>query len=229
MWISSGSLTRLVGLAAAMAAAGSASADVPPELLQKLAAHAARMEEFSKANKAEVTSEYFELARNGEVEHHVHSESQVVLVDGKPVTRVLRATKDGRDNLRDSQEQAAKEDKKGRRLEPPFSEKNQPRYQFSMLGQAEGGLVRIGFGPRAGKSTEILEGEAVIDPVAGELVRMTAHPSKTPAFVDRLDMQLEYGAQASAGRMLSKLSFAAAGGFLFIRKRVKVEVTIRYD
>jgi hypothetical protein len=29
--------------------------------------------------------------------------------------------------------------------------------------------------------------------------------------------------------MLSKLSFAAAGGFLFIRKRVKVEVTIRYD
>ncbi len=229
MSTSIGRLACSLGLVGALASAGAARAEVPPELLQRLAAHAARMERFSEASKAEVTSEYFELGRNGEVEHHIHSESQVVLVAGKPVTHVLLATKDGQDNLRDSQKQAVKEDQKGRKLEPPFSTDNQAKYQFSMLGPAETGLLRIGFGPRAGRSTEVLEGEAVIDPAAGELVRMTAHPSKNPAFVDRIDMQLEYGVHTPVGRMLSKVSFVGAGGFLFFRKRVKVEVTIRYD
>ncbi len=222
-----------VALAALVEAAQGPGAEVPLDLLSKLAAHAARMERCSEAGRAEVTSDYYELDKEGKIQHHIHSESQVVLVDGKPVTRVLRATKDGHDNLEDSQKEATKEDRKGRKLEPPFSVANQPKYRFSLLGPApgptDGGLLRIGFAPRDGKASDILEGEAVVDPMAGEIVRMTAHPSKTPMFVDRIDMQLEYGVQTSAGRMLSKVSFAGAGGFLFFHKRVKVEVTIRYD
>ena len=144
--------------------------------MQKLAAHASRMEHFSDARKAEVTSEYYELDKNGKVEHHIHSESQVVLVDGKPMTRVLLATKDGQDNLKDSQKQALKEDRKGRKLEPPFSVANQPKYRFSMLGPAEQGLQRIGFGPKEGKSTEILEGEAVVE----SLGRRAGADDRTP-------------------------------------------------
>jgi hypothetical protein len=228
MAISSGRSARLLGLVAITVAAP-AWAQVPADLLQKLAAHAARMEQFSEAGKAEVTSDYYELKGDGTVDHHIHSESRVVLVGGKPVTTVLLATKDGKDNLADSQKQAVKEDQKGRRLEPPFSVANQPKYRFSLLGPAEQGLLRIGFAPSNGKSKDVLEGEALVDPVAGELVRMTAHPSKNPTFVDRIDMQLEYGLKTSAGRMLSKVSFAGAGGFLFFHKRVKVDVTIRYD
>jgi hypothetical protein len=189
------------------------------------------MEQFSEAGRAEVASDYFELDKAGNVEHHVHSESQVILVGGKPVTHVLRATKDGKDNLQDSQKEATKEDRKGRKLEPPFSAGNQPKYRFTMLGPApsEVGLLRIAFAPKEGRSSEVLEGEAVVDPVAGEIVRMTAHPSKNPVFVDRIDMQLEYGVRTTAGRMLSKVAFAGAGGFLFFHKRVRVEVAIHYD
>lgn len=214
---------------ALLAAALQPVQQVPPDLLAKLAAHAARMEQFSEAERAEVVSDYFELDGQGRVEHHVHSESQVVLADGKPVTRVLVATRDGKDNLDDSRKQARKEDEKGRRLDPPFSAANQPKYRFALLGPAEGGLLRIGFGPSDGASKDVLEGEAVVDPVAGQLVRLTTRPSKNPAFVDRMDMQLEYGIQTPAGRMLSKVSLSGAGGFLFFRKRVKVEVGITYD
>jgi hypothetical protein len=111
----------------ALLAAALPAQEVPPELLQRLAAHAARMDHFTEAAKAEVQSDYFELDGSGKVEHHIHSESQVVLVGGKPVTHVLVATKDGKDNLADSRKQAVKEDEKGRKLDPPFSAANQPK------------------------------------------------------------------------------------------------------
>ena len=64
-------------------------------------------------------------------------------------------------------------------------------------------LQRIGFEPRGKASRDLWSGEAVVDPAAGEVKWMKQRPSDLPAFVERIEMVLEFGAATSEGSAVS--------------------------
>ena len=79
---------------------------------------------------------------------------------------------------------------------------------------------------QAGSSPETSVGEAVVDPATGAIHSLRFRPADNPKFVDRMDVQMEYGAATPEGPALSRVTIEGAGGVLFIKKRMKMTVKL---
>ncbi len=201
----------------------------PPDLMQGLAAQAARLQRGFEELSIEVTVNYRELGRKGQIVHEGRSTSVIDLHGKQRVTRVLRATRDGKEALVEAQKEAAENDRNGRKPEGPFEAWNQPRHRFSVLGTTPEGLWRLGVEPAGDKAHDVFEGQAVVDPLAGEAVQVSVHPSKLPTFVDRLEFVVDYGTRLPGiGRMPSRVTVDGEGGFLFFRKHEWIAIAIKY-
>jgi hypothetical protein len=207
--------------------------DALSTLLPLLEQHAARIDP-EKCAQVAVKQRLEELDSKGKPKSVSEQWMKHTRKDGKEHTEVLRAQKDGKDNLAEVREHVAKAEAKRNAkkkageqemtFELPFAAKQRPSYRFSIAGKTDQG-VRIAFAPRGENAEHVLVGEALVDPVAGEVMRMTAQPSKLPSMADRVDLVMEFDAKTAAGRALSKLRVEGAGGFLFIKKRVRSELT----
>lgn len=233
-----------VALLLSMAAgAGALAAEKPAqdpeltELLKKLAAHDDRVENAFHDGAMTVTSHTEELDKNGKVETSTDVKTRITHdANGNRTAKVLTATKDGKDAVAEEQRKADRQEMQGAGrgagknfglAASPFASVSQPKYTFESFGKdlKDPSLLRIKFRP-VEPNSEVSAGEALVDPVAGELVHVTAHPAENPHFVDQANFELDYGAKTpGVGRTLSRMNLEAEGSFLFLYKHVRAQVT----
>jgi hypothetical protein len=206
---------------------------IPAGLLDRLAAHDERVDRSLHVGSYTVTTQSEELDRQGRVEHRRESVVTVAHRDGAQVTTVVRASLDGKDvTAEEAQRQKKREERrkeredKGVSIESPFARAMQPRHFFWSPGlDAATGLLRIAFRPKGARSDELMEGEALVDPPSGQLVRLHARPSKMPTFVDRADVEMRFEPDPSGARLLSQMSIDGEGGFAFVHRRGRASST----
>jgi len=209
-----------------------------PELMKKLADADARLLRLYKEGAVTMTSRVEELDKAGTVQHTQTVALRLTVKDGAQQVEVLSAARDGQDITADERkEQEAKQagqESKGKmnqrqQLTLPFAAASQPSYVFQLLGPDGNNpaFQRIGFGPRGKKSKDVWVGEAVVDPQAGEVKWLKQRPSELPAFVDRIDMVLEFGAATSQGSAVSTVHMEGEGGLPFFKKRFRSVITFK--
>lgn len=198
-----------------------AAGDVDAALLKQLAEHDDRMEQYLDAHQLQVDAVVRDLDGDGKVLHTSVSKLTQRREGGRLKTKVVSATKDGADDSKAEQGRADERDEKNERTESPFAPRNQGKYRFKSLGAVSPGSseLLIGFEPRGEKSDKVLEGVAVVDPAAGEVVKLAMKPAKLPMFADAMRMEIEYETRTAAGRNISKFVLAGAGGILFIKRQ----------
>lgn len=177
-----------------------------------------------------------ELDKKGKVESVTESVERVTLRGGKPEREILRYVRDGKDDTASEKKKRAgvKAGPPGKErsikigAKSPFEASEQPKHRFTLVGPdaADPSRLTIRFEPKGKPSPETSIGEAVVDPETGAILRLRFRPSDNPKFVDRMDVQMEYGAETPEGPALSRVSIEGAGGILFIKKRMKMTVTL---
>lgn len=207
-------------------------------LLDRLAAHQERLDAQRKDGSVVMTVKSEELDAKGAVEHTTLRRMRVKDHGGVPEQVLLQHLEDGRDLTAEKQRELAEEQarekpsgekkaKVGFGAASPFAKDQRDKYSFGLFAPpaAHPGLVRIGFEPKGGPQEDLLQGDALVDPVKGELVRLAARPSKLPRLVDHLELQVDYEAATPAGRAVSRIDARGDGGFLFIHKSFHVDTT----
>jgi hypothetical protein len=215
-------------------------AEPSPDLLKKLADNDARLLRLYKEGAVTMTSRVEELDKEGKVQHTQNVTLRLSVQEGAQRMEVLSASRDGQDvTAEERKEQAARQakaeqDPKGKmnqrqQITLPFAAGAQAGYAFQLLGPDANNpaLQRIGFGPRGKKSKDLWVGEAVVDPEAGQVKWLKQRPSELPAFVDRIDMVLEFGAATSMGPAVSTMHMDGEGGLPFFKKKFRSVVTFK--
>lgn len=177
-----------------------------------------------------------ELDKKGKVESVTESLERVTLRGGKPEREILRYVRDGKDDTASEKKKRAgtKAGPPGKErsikigAKSPFEASEQPKHRFTLAGAdpADPDRVTIRFEPKGKPTPETSIGEAVVDAATGAIVRLRFRPADNPTFVDRMDVQMEYGATTPEGPALSRVSIEGAGGILFVKKRMKMTVTM---
>ena len=203
------------------------ASELPGDLLKKLAEHDARMDRIDKEGSFAIQAKSEELKGNGEVKHTLEIWLRVTHQDGKRVQLLVKALKDGNDV---TEERRKKDDPLGdsKRTEiSPFAANVQRQYAFKSLGpeKSDASLLRIHFEPKGTYTEDLSIGEAVVDPSAGEVVRISSRPSDYPSNLDRLSVDIQYDQKTVLGRALSRISREGEGGFLFIKNRFRDTTT----
>lgn len=202
---------------------------VSPELLAKVAEHNAWLEVLGERYTLVATVESVERDGAGKVLHRTRSVTHTIREKGVPVSTVISASKDGVDDKAAAQEQARVRDTKPERKPSPFLVRSQPNYLFTEVEKMPEGFLKVAFTPKGEKTSELLEGEALIDPNNGELVVMNTRPARNPPFVDKLEVQLIFSEPLEGRRALSKTTITMAGGALFVRRAGSVSVALKYQ
>jgi hypothetical protein len=222
-------------LAAALLTSLLAASPVPPELLDKLAAHDQKARSIRNRLALVISSTAEEMDNDYQTTARHESVIRMVVIDGKETPQIIRATKDGVDVTEERRQKVkerekSKEGKQSMQMESPFAASERAKYTFEALGtDATTSMVRIGFGPKEGPTTELWSGEALVDPQTGELVSLFGRPSKLPTLIDAMSMQLLYDARVEGTRMLSQITFAGEGGVLFVHKRMRGTTRFSYE
>jgi hypothetical protein len=177
-----------------------------------------------------------ELDKKGKVESVTESVERVTLRGGQIEREIIRYVRDGKDATASEKKRRAgtKAGPPGKErsikigAKSPFDPSEQPKHRFTLVGAepADSNQVTIRFEPKGKPSPETSVGEAVVDPATGAILRLRFRPSDNPTFVDRMEVQMEYGAATPEGPALSRVTMEGAGGILFIKKRMKMTVTL---
>lgn len=224
-------LAFVAAIASAPPAAAQAGNPDLSTLLAHLAEHSARLEALSRESTVTRTARSEQLDRKGKVESVTESVERVFYRDGAEVRELVRFTRDGKDlTEKEKARRGGKEKESGHSLSlslvSPFSEAEARKYRFTLLAPdpSDPAGRRIRFEPKAAPSVEVNTGEAVVDPAAGSPIRIRYHPSVNPKHMDRIEVEMVYGADTAAGPALSTVSIDGEGGMLFIRKGFRTRI-----
>jgi hypothetical protein len=210
-----------------------ASAQPPSaDLLARLAASSDAFEEIFKRATFTMEEEIDGLDGDGKV---AETKSTKAHTEWEGTTRhkiVDRCLKDGKDITAGEQEEIRKKEMreggaKGPRLRSPFLRAEQSRYVFEQtaVDPSDPARVEIAFSPKKA-DTHTVEGSAWVDTGSGNVLSAGAKMSKTPMFVDWVHITVELGAPTPLGPGISRLTFEAKGGLLFlVHKHVRGEIT----
>jgi hypothetical protein len=220
----------LLAAAPLVALAPAARADEPdlPALLKRLGAHAEAARRAGESISMTCTDRQEEIDGDGKVKGWYEAVSRVTRAGGREVEEIKRATEDGKDVTEEARkelaEKSAGKGDKGATItvKMPFRPEEQGKYAFTLKGPAPGdpSKLLIHFAPAGKPATELLVGHALVDPVKGEVLKMTSRPSKYPTFVSNGSGEIDYGA-TPFGPVIVRSSFQGEGGILFLRKRVR--------
>jgi hypothetical protein len=207
-----------------------APSEPPADLMKKLAEQDARFDKVEKEGSYTVTEFSEELAADQSVEHTSKVVTRVTFRAGKQEKTLLKAEADGKDRTEKARKKLKEEESENDvsiSTSSPFGAADQPKYGFTVVGadNADPSLLRIKYEPKGKKSESLGIGEAVVDPVAGEVVRLVQRPSENPSHITRLDFMFRFDERTPVGRLLSKVTTDGEGGFLFIKKRFRATVT----
>ena len=198
---------------------------VDPALLDRITARTAELETYCNDSRVTVEVVADELDAGGRVSRSTFVRFLETKRRGTITGReVLLATEDGKDITAKKQRELG--ESKGASAPSPFNRQAREKYRFTSLPASNGSTaVRIAFEPLS-PSTELMAGEATVDPETGEVLVMKMHPSKRPPLVDRVAIEVEFEAKTPVGRGVSKIIASGEGGFAFIRKRHRVVTTL---
>jgi hypothetical protein len=222
------SLLVLLPLAAALSARLAHADPPPPELMARLAATSAAMEDVRERVSFAIESRVEELDGDGKVTSVKTSSARVVKDEKGSHTVVVKAVEDGKDTTEDARKQAAKEDarsdeaKKKERVEIPFTAAQQAHYVFDQVetDPASPTHVRITFKPKSADSRSV-DGSAWVDTTSGQFLTAGFKIVKPGMFVDFAHVTVEVGGKTELGPVVSRITFEGKGGFLFIHKHFR--------
>ena len=212
--------------------------DVDPlaVLLPKLAVSSARFEQMMKKATYTITGRMETLSGNNEVSDPKEGSFKIVNDgSGIPKVEVIRYAEDGQDKTEEAKKKAAEraKERESKKKDPdeethmPFLGTEQGKYDYR-IGEHDAkdvNRVRVYFTPRS-PAKNLIQGSAWVDSTNGNILSMGASPSKTPAFVDYLKVQVECNEMTSMGPAPSKIVFEGGGGILFIKKRFRGAATL---
>lgn len=206
-----------------------------PDLMLKLAVHAANFETMKTHASFLIAGKLDELDGNGAAKSTREATGQVTADGTKLHFAVLRYLEDGQDMTADAQAKAKAADQKPaspgapkrRDFRMPFHTGEQPRYYFDQISVdgANPTRVQIAFVPKI-REDDTVEGSAWVDTVAGTVLSTGFKLTKPPSAIDYVHAQLTFGANTSLGPMISKIDVELAGGFLFVRKHLRGTATL---
>lgn len=222
--------------AVALLAPRSARADGDPHaldaVLRRLELHAAAFEQMKARASYTLDGKLERLDGDG----HVSGTKEMTVkvspdpAGARPAAELVRYVEDGRDKT--NEERARRGNGrmsagKVSRLRMPFLAGERSRYDFSVAERdvRDPSRMRIVFVPRV-PADDTVRGSAWVDSRAGEVLTLKLTPTKKPRFCDQLDVTVYFETPTSLGRAPSKVTFEAAGGLLFIRKRYRGAATI---
>ncbi len=204
--------------------------ELPPELLQRLGEWAKRTSPERSIASMKIRTVSEELDGDGKVQHSEEVVVQVLREGGSdtPRTELISATRDGKDN-REEVEKKQKEKKPQRgtlSAALPFPPEEQPKYAFTVLAPYpdDPGMLRVGFGPKGKKASEVFVGEAKVDPALGAVVWLKQQPSTMPMMVDALEMSMNFGANSAQGPLLSEMHLRGKAGLPLMKKRFRARM-----
>lgn len=228
-----GVLWTLLGAPASAETSPSATAssvDELGEILGRVGRHARSLEQMAKRGSFLLRGRMEESDGQGRLKGEKEIVLRVTATPQKRITDILSYLEDGADKTQEAREkQKSKETEEGMKTNfvLPFSPQAQGRYRFTLAERdvKNPGRVRISFKPLE-RATNTYVGAAWIDVASGEILTMALSPTKTPMFVDQIELQVRFENQTSLGRAPSAISFQAHGGLLFIRKHYRGSATL---
>lgn len=198
-------------------------------LLDLVARNHERLEELYARGEYVVTTQFREYRGGGSRPDSTRTVITRAYEDGgAPREEIVLFVEDGKDK---TEERRARPAGKARMekipYHNPFAPDRQPQYRFELQGPAKDdpSKVIVSFSPHR-KTSENYIGRAWIDRQAGTLHRLEFRIANRPTFVTKHDVHLRFDAKTPYGPALSRLEVDAAGGALFLKKRVKVVTTI---
>jgi hypothetical protein len=199
-------------------------------VLPKLATSAIRAEAVLRRGTYTISGHIESVGRSGGVSETKDGVFRVVSDALGPKVEVVSYLEDGADKTDEARKKAEDKAKERatKRREPdeewhvPFLASQQPKYDFRIEEQdaRDPARVKIGFSPKQ-PGQSLFSGSAWVDTRTGAFLSADFEPSKNPAFVDYVRVHVELGESTPIGPAVSKLSFEAGGGVLFLRKRVR--------
>jgi hypothetical protein len=230
-------LSSVALVAFALVLPATAAAQPPdPALIERLSHHVEAIDMIGKRASLRVEQLVEELDGDGKVSSTETQQSRVE-TDGKTAHQVIeRAMKDGKDvtaeeqeKVKKAEEEAAKKEKKkdGKKdgdeeLTLPFASDGYV-YDQVAVDTADPTRVEISFTPKK-PTKHTVEGKAWVDTTSGTIISAGAKLSKPPTLVDWVHFTVELGAKTPLGPALSRMTFEAKAGLLFIRKHFRGEI-----
>jgi len=204
--------------------------DIGP-LLSRLGSYALRFEQMEKRGSFLLKGRMDELDTSGGVDGTKELVLRVTATPGERVTEILKYIEDGEDKTGEARAKQAKaksekpDAKKKFRL--PFHPLEQQRYAFTLVERdaRSRGRVRVAFKPFERAETAFA-GSAWVDEASGEVLTLGFSPTKTPLFIDHVDIKMLFDNATSLGRAPSSVWFEARGGLLIIKKHYLGTVTL---
>ena len=209
-----------------------------PAVLERVSHHAQAFEDMARRASFTFDVVVQKLDGDGKVDETKKKRARMES-DGKSAHQVVvQCTLDGKDTTAEEQEKVRKQEAAAARKKnegdlddaqwhTPFLASEQPKYVFDQVAvdPADASRVKIAFVPRhPGKYS--VEGAAWVDAKAGTIVSAGVKLSQPPTFVDWVEFTAEFGAPTPLGPALSHVTFEGKGGFLFIRKHFRGQLTL---
>ena len=182
-------------------------------------------------------SSYLQTETEEDLDNHNHvtatrttKSHQALLPDGTQHGDVIEAIENGYDVTGNVRRFRADREKKtqGKRGPPididlefklPFEGSQQSRYRFSVTG-GTALAPRVHFEPK-GERHRLWVGDATLDAATGTILSLFGHPAILPAFVDQIDVHMEFNPSIPAGTLPSRMVVEGGGHFLWFHKRMR--------
>ncbi len=209
-----------------------------PALLERLAHHIAALDEIDKHATLHQQQRVEEIDGDGKVVHNETKDYRIEPAGGKPHQTLEHSVRDGQDTTAEEQERAKKSDEERRKEEEKKTDKDRTNVEVSIdlpfsaaaadsyvydqvaVDPNDPTRVELSFTPKKA-SKRTVQGNAWVDTANGTLLTASARLSKPPMFVDWIHFTAEFAVQTPLGPALSRLTFDAKGGLLFIRKHFR--------
>ena len=192
-----------------------------PALIATITEREARVAKLHESCSFTTTRRDETLDAKGKVLSWAETEERHDHRDGVISRKVVRHVVDGKDRT------SAKGRETPQELESvePFSAAASGDYRFEALpADPETGWARIRFTPARKSVKHAAHGTVAVDPATGAIRRMSYEPDDPGTLVQKMKVSMEYEAPSPEGPTLSHVRVVAAGGFLFVKKRVRVTV-----
>lgn len=221
----------LLGIAAVLTAAPAQPGLT--QLLPRLAARSAQMQQLEKQLSRTCTDRSEQLDGDGNPEHVFEETTRTEWVHGVESKAILAATENGQDVTVREQEKIAADQQKptnsvqergnygGIDFTNPFTAAGQKVYRFTVLPSqpGDGDRIRLRFQPKGEPTSSLNKGEALVEP-DGTPIAIVAEPSDYPSFVHFVHFSAHY-ANTLYGPVQTDFTVEGAGGFLFVQKHYR--------
>ncbi|MBF5041894.1 hypothetical protein FGE12_05785 [Aggregicoccus sp. 17bor-14] len=208
------------------------------DLLHRLAYNTPDSEELLEERLSSFTMTSFteELDGKGRVKHNKLRVTRVHHEGERRVAQLVHAEDDGQDTTEKTraelekrgQAEDQKKNEKGLSFPVPFIARSQPLHHFTLVGPDKNDPTKVvvHFEPADRKGTDVMVGDAVVDPQTAMLQWLRLRPTKyQSSLVDRIDVEMRFRVEPGVGAVVQRIVGEGDGGLLFVRRHRRSTVT----